>query len=469
MGARFGTAGADKTTLAVHWAHRTAARFPDGQLYVNLRGFDPDRPALDPAEAIRGFLDAFATPPGQIPTGFDAQVGLYRSVLAGKRVLVVLDNARDADQVRPLLPGAAGCIALVTSRNELTSLVATEGAQPLALDLMSSAEAHALLARRLGTSRVAEEHDAVREIIVRCARLPVALAIAAARAATNPHLPLAALATELRHEAGTLDALHAGDSSTDIRAVLSWSYQALTTDAATVFRLLGPHPGPDITLPAAASLTGFPDQRTHSALTALTRAYLLTEHSPGRYTVHDLLRAYAGEQGHLHDSAERRLAALHHVFDHYLHAAYASALLLEPTRDPIEIAPPQPGVSPVKLESHDEAMAWFTTEHRVLLAAVEGATTAGFDTHRARRHLPRRRQARRCPEGVGPGPGHPRATRPSRREVDPHQNRCTAGAGSRPRTHHVWQLDRLIAAADTPPTRRECVVPQPYRAAHDDD
>ena len=197
-----GTAGVGKTALAVHWAHRVAARFPDGQLYVNLRGFDPSGQALDPAEAVRGFLDAFGVPAGRIPAGLPAQSGLYRSLLAGKRVLVVLDNARDAGQVRPLLPGSPGSLAIVTSRNQLTSLVATEGACPLTLDLLTTAEARDLLARRLGTGRVAAEPSAVDDIITRCARLPLALAVTAARAATQPDFPLTALAAELREATG---------------------------------------------------------------------------------------------------------------------------------------------------------------------------------------------------------------------------------------------------------------------------
>jgi DNA-binding SARP family transcriptional activator/tetratricopeptide (TPR) repeat protein len=376
-----GTAGIGKTALAVHWAHQVAARFPDGQLYVNLRGFDPDRPPLHPAEAIRGFLDAFATPAEQVPAGLEGQIGLYRSLLAGKRVLVLLDNARDADQVRPLLPGAPGCLALVTSRNHLSPLVATEGARPLTLDLMTATEARSLLTGRLGAIRVAGEPDAVRDIITRCARLPLALAIAAARAATHPHFPLTTLATELLQEANTLDTLHGGDPTTDLRAVLSCSYQALSTSAATVFRLLGLPPGPDISLPATASLTGLPHQQTRQALAELTRAHLLTEHTPGRYTFHDLLRAYAGEQTYGHDTDEQRHTALHRMLDHYVHTALTATLLLNPTRPPIDLAPPLPGVTPEHLDDHDGALAWFTAEEQVLLAAVESAAAAGLEAH----------------------------------------------------------------------------------------
>src|SRR6185436_1641582 len=185
-----GTAGVGKTALAVTWAHRVATRFPGGQLYVDLRGFDPAGPALDPGQALRGFFEALAVPPERIPQALDDQVALYRSLLAGQRVLVLLDNARDAEQVRPLLPGSPGCLAVVTSRNRLHSLVVTEGAHTVSVGLLAMAEARELLIARLGRSRVAAEPAAADEIIASCARLPLALAIVAARAATRPQFPL---------------------------------------------------------------------------------------------------------------------------------------------------------------------------------------------------------------------------------------------------------------------------------------
>ncbi len=191
-----GAAGIGKTALAVHWAHQIAQRFPDGQLYVNLRGFDPSGVPLTPAEAIAGFFDAFHVPLQRIPLSLQAQAGLYRSLLARRRMLIVLDNARDADQVRPLLPGTPGCLALVTSRNQLTSLVAEEDAQPLTLDVLTEAEARELLARRLGRERVTGEPEAVSELIGLCARLPRALAMIAARAAIQPRRPLIKLVHE---------------------------------------------------------------------------------------------------------------------------------------------------------------------------------------------------------------------------------------------------------------------------------
>ncbi|HEX4704675.1 MAG TPA: NB-ARC domain-containing protein, partial [Pseudonocardiaceae bacterium] len=272
-----GTAGVGKTTLAVHWAHRVAGRFPDGQLYVNLRGFDPGGRAVGPVEAVRRFLDALEVPPTRIPADPDAQTALYRSLLADKRMLIVLDNARDAAQVRPLLPAAPDCLVLITSRNRLSSLVATEGARPIMLDLFTAEEARDALADRLGADRVAAEPKAVDEIVERCARLPLALAVVTARAAMYPELPLATVARELADAPGRLDVFEDDDPHTNVRAVFSWSYQALTPSAARLFRLLSRHPGPDVTIPAAASLAAVPLPDARALLTELTSANLTAE------------------------------------------------------------------------------------------------------------------------------------------------------------------------------------------------
>jgi DNA-binding SARP family transcriptional activator len=374
-----GTAGVGKTALAVHWAHRVAERFPDGQLYVNLRGFDPCRPPMEPVEAVRGFLDAFGVPNQRIPLDLDAQTGLYRSLLAGKRVLVVLDNARSAEQVRPLLPGAPGCLTIVTSRNQLTPLVATDGARPLALGLLTEGQARDLLTLRLGRNRTAAEPDAVTEIIARCARLPLALAIAAARAETSTGRRLTTLAEQLRDTAGALDTLDAGDPATDVRAVFSWSYHALGPEAARMFRLLGLHPGPDFTAAAAASLAGVPSRQASLLLIELVRAHLLTEQTPGRYTFHDLLRAYAAEQAHIHDSDEGGRAAAHRMLDHYLHTTRLATVHLY--RQWISVDGARAGVIPEQLTDDRQAMTWLIAEHRVLLAAVEYAAANGFEGH----------------------------------------------------------------------------------------
>jgi DNA-binding SARP family transcriptional activator len=376
-----GTAGVGKSALAVYWAHRVARQFPDGQLYVNLRGFDPARAPLDPGEVLRGFLDALGVPAQRVPAGFDAQLGLYRSVLAGRRVLVLLDNARDADHVRPLLPGSPGCMAIVTSRVQLTSLVATQGARPLTLGLLTTGESHDLLARRLGTDRVTAEPAAVEEIIASCAGLPLALAIVAARAETNAAIPLAVLARQLRSSVGALDTLTAGDDSTDLRAVFSWSTGVLTEEAGRLYWLLGLHRGPDLAAAAAVSLAGTPPEQTQPLIGELVGAHLLAEHVPGRFAFHDLLRAHAAEQARTRCNGGERHAATHRLLDYYLHTAQEAARLLYGPWDRLPLVSAQSGV--VKEQFADEALAsaWLHAEYQVLLGSIEHAASAGFERH----------------------------------------------------------------------------------------
>ncbi|MCQ4211727.1 AfsR/SARP family transcriptional regulator [Streptomyces longispororuber] len=372
-----GTAGVGKTALAVHWAHRTADRFPDGQLYVNLRGFDPSQAAVAPDQAVRSFLDALGVPAQQVPADVQTQVSLYRSMLAGRRVLVVLDNARDADQVRPLLPGSAGCLAVVTSRSQLAGLVATEGAHPLVLDLLSPAEARDLLAHRLGEDRVANEPDAAQEIITRCAGLPLALTIVTARAATHPGFPLGAVAAELRDSHGSLDAFTGGDLTTDVRAVFSWSYRALSAPAARLFRLLGLHAGPDIRTAAAAALAGMPLRETSGLLVELTRAHLLTEHLPGRYTRHDLLRVYGAERALAEETPAERDRAVERVLTWYLHTADAAYPFFTPYRRRVPLGPLPASCDPLAFSTYDQALEWCEEEHANLVAAVHQAVAVG--------------------------------------------------------------------------------------------
>jgi tetratricopeptide (TPR) repeat protein/transcriptional regulator with XRE-family HTH domain len=374
-----GLAGIGKTALAVQFAHQEAGSFPDGQLYVNLRGYDPALPPMPAAEAVRLVLDAFQIPAGQIPASAEAQAGLYRSVLAGKKVLIVLDNAADAAQVRPLLPGSPGCLVIVTSRGQLAGLVATDGAIPMKLDVLPTAEARGLLARILGDTRVAAEPDAARQVIELCGRLPLALAITAARAATNPRLPLAELATELAHAAGRLDALDTGEPAASVRAALDSSYQHLTADAARMFRLLGLQPGPDISAPAATSLAGLPGPQAARHLTELAGASLITRDAAGRYALHDLVRLYAAEQAHRARHDAEQDAATSRMLGHYMHTGFAAARLLSPGRDPIAVDPPAPGTTPEHLTGYQAAMSWFEAEHRVLVTAAGHAYTAGRD------------------------------------------------------------------------------------------
>lgn len=376
-----GTAGIGKTALAVHWAHRAADRFPDGQLYANLRGFDPAGVPVQPAEVVRGFLDALGVPPERIPVQLEDQAALYRSLLADTRVLVLLDNARDADQVRPLLPGSPGCLVLITSRNPLESLIAAEAARPVPIDLLSAEEANALLAARLGKDRVAAEPEAVDALIASCTRLPLALAIVAARATVNPQFTLAALATELAASRTSLEPFAGGDATTDLRAVFSWSYRQLEAEAQRLFRLLGLHPGPDVTTSAAASLAGRSITATSGLLHALCQAHLLTEHIHGRFAFHDLLRAYAAELAGRHDNDTEQRAAVRRLLDHYLHTAYGADRLIHPRRDPLALPTAEAGVAAEMLDDADQAMAWFADEHAVLLGCLNLAVTSGFDVH----------------------------------------------------------------------------------------
>ncbi|MEU9341950.1 BTAD domain-containing putative transcriptional regulator [Streptomyces sp. NPDC048278] len=366
-----GMGGVGKTALAVHWARQAHPAFPDGQLYVNLRGYDPSGAPLAPDRALRGFLEALGVPATRVPESPDAQVGLYRSLLSGRRVLVVLDNARDADQVRPLLPGAPGCLALVTSRAPLAGLAAAEGARLLALGLLGAEESRELLAARLGAARVAAEAAAVDEIVVRCAGLPLALAVVAARSAARPDLSLAGSAEELRTAERILDPLDTGDPATAVRTVFDWSYRTLSPAAARLFRFLGLHPGPDADLTSLAALAGTCVGRVRAPVAELTAAHLLAEATPGRYTCHDLLRAHAVELAAEFDDARAVRAASRRVRDHYLHTAYAADALLTRRRHPMTLAPAEPGALPRPLADCDEALAWLIAEQAVLLSAVE--------------------------------------------------------------------------------------------------
>jgi tetratricopeptide (TPR) repeat protein/transcriptional regulator with XRE-family HTH domain len=376
-----GTAGVGKTALALHWAHQVADRFTDGQLYVNLRGFDPSGSPAPPAEAIRGFLDALGVPSDRIPPATDAQAGLYRSLLADKRMLIVLDNAHDEQQVRPLLPASLASQVIVTSRNQLAGLAAADGARLLTLDVLTPAEAVRLLTARIGTGRASAEPDAVAEIAGLCACLPLAIAIAAARAAARPDFPLSALAAELRDTASRLDALDSGDPAASVRSVFSWSYRQLAPEAARLFRLLGLHPGPDISVPAAASLAALPEPAARRLLRDLARDCLITEHAPGRYACHDLLRAYAAAQARDADTEPERLAAVTRLLDHYLHTGYAAARMIHEWRDPMILTPLSQGAAAESLDGYQQAMTWFGTEHEVLSAATAHGAGSGLNRH----------------------------------------------------------------------------------------
>ncbi|MFD5697803.1 AfsR/SARP family transcriptional regulator [Streptomyces lasiicapitis] len=372
-----GTGGVGKSWLALHWAHQHLDRFPDGQLYAALYGFDPAGEPEPPDRVLRGFLDALGTPPQEVPADAEARAGLYRSLVADRRMLILLDNARDADQIRPLLPGGATCLVVVTSRSHLAGLTTTHGSPHLTLDTLPDAEAREVLTRALGHDRLAAEPDAVGALLRRCAGLPLALGIVAARAAAHPHFPLAELAEELDDATGRLDALTAGDLATDLRAVFETSCRALDAPTAEAFALLGPAPGPDIGLHAAAALLGTPLARTRAVLRALEAAHLVQQHSPGRYRMHNLVRLYATERGQDRPGDIRDAGSLRLV-DFYAHTAYDGDRLLSPQRTPITPSPSEAAGARPFFGDATTAMAWFEAEHHCLLAAHHFALERGL-------------------------------------------------------------------------------------------
>jgi len=376
-----GTAGIGKTTLAVHWAHEVAALFPDGQLYVNLRGFDPSGSPTTVAAAIRGFLEALGVPADRLPASLDGQAALYRTLLTGRRMLVVLDNASDEGQVRPLLPGSSTNMVVVTSRRRLVGLMAADSGYPFSLGFLTTNEAHELLSSRLGSDRLASEPIAVGELVGLCAHLPLALSVAAARAVVHSQLSITALVEQLRSARDRLDVLTTGDASTDVRGVFSWSYQRLAASAQSLFRLMGMHAGPDISASAAASLAGANLATTRPLLAELARANLVEEHAPNRFSLHDLLRLYARELAVGVDPQPMQCAAIRRSLDHYVHTAHAATRLLDPHRDPIALTEALRGVSPEEIVGQQNALAWFTAEHAVLMAALTQAAEANLDTH----------------------------------------------------------------------------------------
>ncbi|WP_033432902.1 ATP-binding protein, partial [Saccharothrix syringae] len=355
-------------TAAVH-------RFPDGQLFVDLRGFSPDSEPMDPAVAVRGFLDTLGVEPGRVPVGLRDRVDLFRRLLAGRRVLVVLDNAADAAQVAPLLPADDSCTVVTTSRNRLSDLVTGHGARHLPLDVLSEDEAATLLTARLGDARVRAEPGAVAELVRLCGGFPLALGIVAARGRTEPHLPLAALAAELR-ELG-LDALD-DDPTAGLPTVLSWSRRALDAAHARAFALLGIAPGPDVGLPTAANLLGLPAERTGALLRGLEDASLLTRDARGRYRMHDLVRRYAADTARHGLTGAERDAALRRAVDFLVRTAVTADRLLAPYRTPIHLDDLVPGTRPEPLADQGAALAWLTAEHPSLLAAQRLAAERGW-------------------------------------------------------------------------------------------
>ena len=372
-----GTAGVGKTSLALRWAHRVPHRFPDGQLYANLRGYDPGPPAT--AEQILGrFLRDLGVPARAIPTSEEDRATLYRSILAGRRVLLVLDNAATVSQVRPLLPGAPESLVVVTSRSRLSGLVAREGAHRVQLDLLTEDDAVALLRAATERYRPEDPHADLVELAGLCARLPLALRIAAERAASRPLMLLTELIAELRDESGLWDALSGnGDSEADaVRTVFAWSYRALPEPAAAMFRLLGLHPSNEFSPPAAAALAGVDVPQARQHLDALVGAHLVEQRSPGRYQFHDLLRAYATDQVRQLETGLDRAAALRRVLRWYLDTADAAQRLISPF-DHYRLPEPAPsGFATVAFDRYQPALRWHQTEAGNLVAAVRAAASA---------------------------------------------------------------------------------------------
>jgi DNA-binding SARP family transcriptional activator len=365
-----GMPGVGKTTLATHVAHRVAEAFPDGQLYANLRGYDASPPRAA-GDVLRAFLTALGELATELPAGVEELAALYRSRLSGRRVLVLLDNVRDAGPVRPLLPGTSGCAVLVTSRASLAELAASDGAELWPLDLLDGDAAGELLTGRLGGGPAAAEID---EISALCGRLPLALAITGARAAS---LPLAAVTAGLRAADARLSALDLGDGASSVRTVFTWSYEKLSADAAGLFRALGWHPPGDLDTYSAASVSGLTMTEVTRLLAELAAARLAGDEGGGRFTVHDLLHLYARELAGQAGCDQPMIAARRRLDDHLLHTAHQAARLLQPFRTMVTLDPSVPGAVPAPLTSRAAAGDWLHRNHCRLLGALRGAHEAG--------------------------------------------------------------------------------------------
>ncbi|WP_152363397.1 AfsR/SARP family transcriptional regulator [Microlunatus speluncae] len=371
-----GQAGIGKTTLALSWAHSVADRFPDGQLYVNLLGFDASGRIRTVGEVVRTFLIGMGIDDQALPRDTDDQLALFRTLTADRRLLVVLDNARNTDQVRPLLPPGSSCRVVITSRDQLAGLIAIEGADSITLDLLDAEASEQLLTGRIGAERIAVDRGSASKIIESCGRLPLALALVAAQVASRPRLSLAEAVRSIFDPRRGLDALELGDSGASLRQVFSWSYSTVDPAAARLFRLLGVHPGPDLSAAAAASLAAVEPGEALRLLDRLTTANLLTEHLPDRYLLHDLLRHYAVELARTVDGAEEVERARRRVLDHYLLTAHALALAYDPPRTPITLPSPAPGVTP-EPASHTALMPWAKSEFGVLRSVIEWGWNEG--------------------------------------------------------------------------------------------
>ncbi len=376
-----GGAGIGKTSLAAYWTRRVADHFGDGQLFADLRGDGPGGQQLAPAEVAGRFLTALGVAGDAVPPDPDARLALYHALLEDRRILVLLDNAGSAEQVRALLPMPPGCFALVTSRNRLTGLAVSHGARLLPLENLSPAESRELLLRGFGAARVTAEAHAVDDIIAACSGLPLALSSVVAQAAGHPGQPLAKLAAGLREPRIRLDTLDTRDTSTSVRAAFSRSAARLTSRSARIFYLLGLHPAGAVTAPEAASLAAVPLSEARHALAEICDEHLLTEHVPGRYRAHELVRAYATEAVQAQQTHDELRSAEHRLLDHYLHTIGGAWKFLLPHRAPLPLPFPLPGVTPVRFRSPAEALDWLHAEGSGFLAAITRAAKGGFTPH----------------------------------------------------------------------------------------
>ncbi|MEV7553176.1 BTAD domain-containing putative transcriptional regulator [Amycolatopsis sp. NPDC089917] len=373
-----GGGGVGKTWLALRWAHDHVPEFPDGQLFVNLRGFDPASDPVSPDSALHGFLTALGVAPAAIPQDADARAALYRSLVADRRLLVVLDNARETAQVLPLLPGGRSSTVLITSRHRLNGLVATHAAQPLPLGVLAESEARGILVRHLGAATLDADPESTEQLLHHCAGLPLALAIVASRAGNHPGFPLAGFAAELRADTEPLEALDTGELSWNLRAVFSASYGILDNRAATMFRWLSLAPGADIALSSAAALCRLTGPAARTVLTTLEMASLVEQHRPGRYRMHDLTRAYAAELVKAHDTEVHRRDALTHLFDHHCHVASIAAERFAPAESHRRPSiPPLAGPS-VTFSDGAAARGWLDAERENLIASACHAAALGL-------------------------------------------------------------------------------------------
>ncbi len=369
-----GMPGVGKSTFAVHWAYDVAGRFPDGQIYFDLRCDDPDDGPISPDEALRSMLSGLGVPNEAVPSGVSAKAALYRSHVAGRRLIVLLDNAHGVDQVRPLLPGSADCLVVITSRSRLTALTASHGADLITLEPPGPDEARALLSRRLeaiiGEQNPVTLRDALDSIAASCGRLPAALTVVATEAANYPAPNLHEIASAMRRAGPTLDAL-GPESADQIRTLFGRSYRTLSPAAARLFRLLSLHPGPDLATAAAASLTGAAPAATRAAFLELVRAHLLTPSGPDRFAPHVLLRAYAQELCDEIDGPAEQRPARARLLGYYRHTADAAHRLLHPHLTAVSAGEAPEGITVEVLADGRAALAWFRAELAALRALIE--------------------------------------------------------------------------------------------------